>query len=272
MKVILSRKGFDSKNGGIVSPIFEDGTMVSFPIPSNDRDTFNDLQYAGISYSEILSNLHYRGGISCHVDPDLDKTRRRVDVDGWEPAFGQINQSAKYLKNNEIREGDLFLFFGNFHCARRVDGHFEYIRRTGDFYKDKDLQVIWGYLQIGEIIDDPTEQSRLWWHPHSSEERRNNKTNIIYKASRTLSFDESKPGAGILPFRLDRVLTAKNCNKATWKKSPVYDVQNIMGNRKNSAKDPETGIYYAGIWQELCLAETEECSDWARSLILTNRL
>ena len=140
------------------------------------------------------------------------------------------------------------------------------------FYKDKDLQVIWGYLQIGEIIDDPTEQSRLWWHPHSSEERRNNKTNIIYKASRTLSFDESKPGAGILPFRLDRVLTAKNCNKATWKKSPVYDVQNIMGNRKNSAKDPETGIYYAGIWQELCLAETEECSDWARSLILTNRL
>ncbi|WP_418483231.1 hypothetical protein [Dysosmobacter sp.] len=38
MKIILSRKGFDSANGGIVSPIFEDGTMVSFPIPSDDED------------------------------------------------------------------------------------------------------------------------------------------------------------------------------------------------------------------------------------------
>ena len=28
MKIILSRKGFDSANGGIVSPVFEDGTMV----------------------------------------------------------------------------------------------------------------------------------------------------------------------------------------------------------------------------------------------------
>lgn len=27
MKIILSRKGFDSANGGIVSPIFEDGTI-----------------------------------------------------------------------------------------------------------------------------------------------------------------------------------------------------------------------------------------------------
>lgn len=38
MKIILSRKGFDSANGGIVSPIFEDGTMISFPIPGDDED------------------------------------------------------------------------------------------------------------------------------------------------------------------------------------------------------------------------------------------
>lgn len=36
MKVILSRKGFDSANGGIVSPVFPDGRMLSFPIPSKD--------------------------------------------------------------------------------------------------------------------------------------------------------------------------------------------------------------------------------------------
>lgn len=62
MKVILSRKGFDSANGGIVSPIFEDGTMISFPIPSNDTDTYNSLEYSGTSYSKILSDLKYKGG------------------------------------------------------------------------------------------------------------------------------------------------------------------------------------------------------------------
>ena len=30
MKIILSRKGFDSANGGIVSPIMEDGTVLLF--------------------------------------------------------------------------------------------------------------------------------------------------------------------------------------------------------------------------------------------------
>ena len=63
MKVVLSRKGFDSSNGGIVNPIFEDGTMISFPISSHDRDMFGDLQYADTSYSEILSDFHYKGSI-----------------------------------------------------------------------------------------------------------------------------------------------------------------------------------------------------------------
>jgi len=33
MKIILSRKGFDSTYGGFPSPIFEDGRMISLPIP-----------------------------------------------------------------------------------------------------------------------------------------------------------------------------------------------------------------------------------------------
>ena len=50
MKVILSRKGFDSANGGIASPIFEDGTMLSFPIPSKDHDKDK------IAYEELTCN------------------------------------------------------------------------------------------------------------------------------------------------------------------------------------------------------------------------
>jgi len=33
VKIILSRKGFDSTSGGVPSPIFPDGRMLSLPIP-----------------------------------------------------------------------------------------------------------------------------------------------------------------------------------------------------------------------------------------------
>lgn len=110
MKIILSRKGFDSANGGIVSPIFEDGTMVSFPIPSDDEDTYDSLYYNGIPYSKILHDLRYKGGNHCHVDPDLDLSRRAKEIDGWFPAFGQRDAAASYLKNLGVAPGDIFLF------------------------------------------------------------------------------------------------------------------------------------------------------------------
>ena len=56
MKIILSRKVFDSANGCIVSPIFEDGTMISFPIPSCDKDTYDELNYKAV---EILEDIKY---------------------------------------------------------------------------------------------------------------------------------------------------------------------------------------------------------------------
>lgn len=77
MKIILSRKGFDSANGGIVSPIMEDGTLISFPIPSDDKDTFDDLIYCDQPYSKILEDLKYKGSPNCHIDPDLSIDRRK---------------------------------------------------------------------------------------------------------------------------------------------------------------------------------------------------
>lgn len=58
MKIILSRKGFDSANGGIVSPIFNNGTMLSLPIPSKDHKKdkikYSDLVCNGVSLRKIL--------------------------------------------------------------------------------------------------------------------------------------------------------------------------------------------------------------------------
>ena len=273
MKIILSRKGFDSANGGIVSPIMEDGTLISFPIPSKeDRDGYVDLVYCGQPYSKILEDLRYKedpARPNCHLDPDLIMDRRKNKIDGWCPIFGQVNSSAAYLlKNIEVEVGDLFLFFGNFHRVRRVDGKYRYVKKTGDFYSDNDLQLIWGYMQVGEIIEDPEKQRKYTWHPHSSEiyRTKENYSNVMFVASNTLSFNEDMPGAGVLKYRKDRVLTAPNCKKATWIKRSVYDVDSIIGDRKNSSKTPE-GIYYAGIWQELGLKKTPECEEWAKNLV-----
>ena len=172
------------------------------------------------------------------------------------------------MKNIGIQTGDLFLFFGNFHFVTEDNGHYRYTKKTGDFYKDNDLQVIWGYMQVGEIIDDPVRQRELWWHPHSIKGRVCEKTNVIFTASKRLSFDKSMPGAGLLPFDIKRVLTAENCNKATWKYNTVYDPKHILSDRKNQAKNSRKGIYYKGIWQELGLKETEACRNWAESVVL----
>ena len=59
MRVILSRKGFDSQYGGMPSPILPDGTLLSLPIPSKtDMETkYRDLYYGNSSYYDIIHTL-----------------------------------------------------------------------------------------------------------------------------------------------------------------------------------------------------------------------
>ena len=279
MKVILSRKGFDSANGGIASPIFEDGTMLSFPIPSKDHDkdkiAYEELTCNKILLNELLENLGYKGDKYCHLDPDLDSTRRVVSVEGWKPAFGQINQSASYLINNQIVGGDLFLFFGNFRNVVKSHGKYKFAHRnknSADPYYGKEMQIIWGYLQVGEIISDPKEQEKFFWHPHACEKRLfKEKNNLIFTAAKRLSFAPQMPGYGIFSYDKKRVLTMPGKTKAIWKKQKAYDVDNINkinnrdNKRKNSAKDPK-GIYHAGIWQELVLKDNNDSEKWAKSM------
>ncbi len=58
MRIILSRKGFDSSNGGCPSPILPDGTLLSLPIPSkNDAVKYSGLYYEDKSYFQIIKEL-----------------------------------------------------------------------------------------------------------------------------------------------------------------------------------------------------------------------
>lgn len=276
MKVILSRKGFDSANGGIASPIFEDGTMLSFPIPSKDvkkdKIRYDGLICNGISLECLLRDLGYKGNSKCcHLDPDLTSDRRKAPIKEWKPAFGQINQSATYLLNQGISKNDLFLFFGNFRHIEQHDGKFRYVHKNSqntDPYYGREIQAIWGYLQVGEILRSPEEQKEYFWHPHSCAERMyNEKNNLIFTPTERLSFAPQMLGYGLFNYDTKRVLSAEGQSKATWKYESAYATENISAERQNSAK-VESGIYYAGIWQELVLKENTISEDWAKSLFI----
>ena len=60
MKIILSRKGFDSgkSNGCFPSPILPNGKIISFPIPSSDSClSWDDIETEDIDLKEIIKDL-----------------------------------------------------------------------------------------------------------------------------------------------------------------------------------------------------------------------
>src|SRR5580658_3921620 len=130
MKIILSRKGFDLSAGGVPSPIFPDGTMISLPIP----DKASTIAYENIagnvcaSVGELVRDLaRIPPTHRAHLDPDLSShsvPRER----GWRPLFGQVGAAEKHLENQGVGTGDVFLFFGLFRAVEESDGGWRYVR------------------------------------------------------------------------------------------------------------------------------------------------
>ena len=268
MKVILSRKGFDSSNGGCASPIMPDGTMLSMPIPSDDDAKFSDLHYNGVSYADLIKSLNSKFTAECcHVDPDIRNGIRKTDIPKWQPAFGQISAAQTSLKNAEVNEGDLFLFFGWFRHVKETNNGYKYVTRrdSKNFYDHADLHMIYGYMQIGKIITNPEEIKKYTWHPHSGKGYVSTKTNALYIPADKLSFNSSMPGYGTLDYHEKRVLTMKDRTRAIWNNYDFYSPDMIHDNRKNS--DKKGGLYYAGVWQELVINESEALTEWAKKIL-----
>lgn len=174
MKVILSRKGMDSKAGGIPSPILPDGTLLSFPIPDGTSGiAYEDLYYKNHSYAEIIRqlspNFDFSKNPTCHLDPDIyDGLGGRMGR--WNPAYGQCGASASHLDTMDVGQGDLFLFYGMFKQTEyRQNGELSYVRGTPIQH------IIYGYMKIGEILHSQKEMCKLCpHHPHSVNPHRAN--------------------------------------------------------------------------------------------------
>lgn len=202
MKLVLSRKGFDSENGGVPSPIFPDGTFQSLPIPAHAAPkTYGELNPGGLELGNLVAQLT-QGRISSthltHFDPDLDETAM-PRLSNWRGAFGQTNAAQGHLRKQGVGVDDLFLFFGWFRAIEEYRGNWRY--RPGA----PDLHVVFGWLQVGEVLSvgAATEafRTRYAWlrdHPHLHGERASN--NTIYLARDTLRLPHGPhdigPGAG----------------------------------------------------------------------------
>jgi len=176
MKVILSRKGFDSAFGGYPSPILPSGEIVSLSIPSDDLISYSDLKISGSTYYDLMTDL--KPGIKsngewldlseetrCHLDPDIHKDSIYRES-GWKPCFGQDGAAQSHLENQYVSSGDLFLFFGWFRKTVINNGKLEFDPN------EKGRHAIFGYFQIGEIkkVNNKFDIPKwLAYHPHVAE-------------------------------------------------------------------------------------------------------
>lgn len=104
MRIVFSRKGFDSTAGGAPSPIV-DGRPISLPIPASHSSTttYADLGHGALVESATRGRL--TGRSLCHDDP--------LFAEGycW---FGQCDAAQGHLRKQGVGLGDVFVFFGLF--------------------------------------------------------------------------------------------------------------------------------------------------------------
>ena len=158
MKIIFSRKGFDSTAGGFPSLIFPDGKLFSIPIPSSkDKLLYQDLgfYYENDSIQTILNDLtavrihsgkwrkcdYSLGEQCCHYDP---MPFREDNYNGI--ALGQVSRAEGHLRKQGVGENDVFLFYGWFKKVEKHDGIWRYIN------SEPDIHLIWSYMEIEDSV------------------------------------------------------------------------------------------------------------------------
>jgi len=159
MKIVLSRKGFDSSSGGGPSPIV-DGVPVSLPIPAGEGRPGTSYGALGLA-EHVLGASRGRLGSAdlAHHDPQF--------LEDGTCLFGQCGAAQSHLENQGVGKGDLFLFFGLFQGLDEPLHH-----------------RIFGWLWVEEVVhhgDPAMEELRELGHPHALEPHGSN--DAIYVGS-----------------------------------------------------------------------------------------
>lgn len=145
MRIIFSRKGFDSSAGGGPSPIAA-GRPVSLPIPAGaaSATTYGDLGLG--DHAAKASRGKLGAGDLCHHDPMFLPEGICV--------FGQCGAAQTHLERQGVGTGDVFIFFGLFADEQTSERHHR----------------IFGYLRVEEVValaaGIPEEFAALS-HPHA---------------------------------------------------------------------------------------------------------
>ncbi len=277
MRLVFSRKGFDAKYGGCASPIFEDGSICSLPIPEKRSPTrYGGIQFKGEPIAPMIEALT-RGRITAmdgaHLDPDLraESIERARD---WRPIFGQAGAAASHLARNQVGAGDLFLFFGWFRRAIGVAGDISFVRGAPN------LHVIFGWMEVDAVhsMSDELIEEMPWAreHPHFVERDRYRK-NTVYVASKRLgSLGIAMPGAGVFDrIRPELILTQSEpyLGRSTWRLPACFDPRGrSLLTRHHAGRWTANGatvqLRTVPIGQEFVLdvEEYPEVKDWLRGL------
>jgi len=222
MRIILSRKGFDSSAGGVASPIFPSGELCSLPIPESSDNLargrpYGTIHNAGISLGSVVADLtggQLGPGDRAHLDPDLD--RESVPrPPGWKPTFGQTAAAESHLRNQRVGPGDLFLFFGWFREVEESTNRFRYRPDSPDRH------LLFGWLQVAQRLPAATGGALPGWvrdHPHAVAAYCNNDS--LYVAAESLQLGGcglDLPGGGIFRrYHPQLCLTARGASRSKW--------------------------------------------------------
>lgn len=207
MRLILSRKGFDSSAGGCPSPVLPDGRLCVLPIPDRHSGIrYHDVKLAGRRLGKVARDLtggRVRGGDGAHLDPDLIPSAL-PRAPGWRPVLGQTGAAQGHLRNQGVGPGDLFLFFGVFRPAQLHQRRWRFLPGSRPFH------ALWGWLHVGEVwsVDRLPAEQRSWlaYHPHL--QTGPDPGNTLYLESdgfRLPGVNATVSGSGVFPILTERL-------------------------------------------------------------------
>ena len=248
MKIVFSRKGWDSGAGGAASPILN-GMPVSLPIPGSMREPRRfadiDIETPGgtVNLGDLAAKIS-RGRVPARQGAHDDPMFHLSSQNRPRAALGQTGAAQSHLDNMGVGAGDVFLFFGLFrdYCDPGAQPHhriFGAMRiqtriRLGatpdpDMWRDLDLPCTHRHLARPGQRDNNT----LWLGPG-------------YRAHRAtpalrLTRDEARPSLWSVPDWLRETGLSYHANPDRWGKGTLRSVsrgQEFVSDIGNSQDHP----------------------------------